>query len=161
VSAPKIDLEKIVDSLVAILKAHLNTQIAAISSEKNDGLNMESVFNSAYALLDLNTQPMTWDPFVVILVDDIRTQGQGPMSAHIVSLLVLLVKEDQGTDSDIHRKMLRYLRAVEETVEGNFSDLSVNTKYEVQSLAPQRLKLLNSSKPYRGTGVAVTFSYTS
>lgn len=160
-SAPKNDLEKIVDSIVAIFQNKFNTKCSAISTEKNDGLTLESLDNSAYGVLDLNTKPMTWDPFLTILVDDVRTTGQGPMSSHIVSLLVLLVKEDQGTDADIHRKMLRYLRAVEEVFEDNFSDLNVNARYEIQSLAPQRLKLLNSTKPYRGTGVAVSFSYTS
>lgn len=162
--AAKNDLELIVDRIATLLKNNLNTKLASITTEKNDSITMEQ-FNStnAYALLELNTKIFNFDPILAILVDDITSDSRGPATMHLASLFILAIKADNGTDAAdvVHRKMCRYMRAIEEVFEDNFDSLELGTKYNIRSLAPKRLADLNDDKPFRSAGVVLSFSYTS
>lgn len=164
----KQDLEVILDSVVALIKSKYNSKLTSISSEKSDSVPLPAIttsvdangVNDGIAILDLNTKVINADPFVILICSDIKSLGERGLTAHNVSLSVLVVKADAGENHDIHRTMLRYMRAMEEIFEENFDALDTGSKYIIESLAPKSLGELNSSKTFRGAGVALTFQYS-
>lgn len=160
-SAPKLDLETILDSVVTLFNSKFNTKLSSISTEKNDSITLAQLDSRAFGLLSLNEKVMNYDPFIAVLIDDLKSTGIKSATATVASMFIICVKEDAGMDAEMHRKMLRYQRAVQEVLEENWDDLTTGSFYEIQGLAPQQLKGLNTSKLFRGAGVVVQFPFTS
>lgn len=156
----KQDLEVILDSVVTLLQSKLNSKLTAISTEKGDTVPNLAIDNNAYVILGLNQKTINFDPFVMLIATDIKTKGERGISAHEVDLSVLTIKADEGENINIHRTMLRYMRAMEEVFEENYSALDTGVFYNIQTLAPKTLVDLNTNKTFRGAGVGLTFQYS-
>src|SRR3954466_100114 len=98
--ASKIDLEFIINDLKALLVANLNTKIAAIQSDKNNGMVLKTVNSSAYYIQDVNSaQAMANDPFIYMGVDEVESEGIHAATSKIYSIPILLVLADNGQDT--------------------------------------------------------------
>ena len=154
----KFDLENMVDEVVALVKAQLNTKIAEINAEKADSVTLATIEATAYSVLSLNNGIMNFDPFVVVYVEDIESQGIGPGTADFITLPVIVVAADMGTDTEIYKRMLRYMRALKEIFEENFQRIEPGNNLIIESVAPQYITGLNTNKRHRGAGVALKFT---
>lgn len=157
----KQDLEVILDSIQTLVNANFNTKLTSITTEKGDNLLLQPLDSRGFAILGLTETIMNYDPFIAILVENLENISIPGGSASKATFYVVAVKEDNGVDVAIHKKMLRYQRAIQEIFIENFDDLGTGTKYEIAGLAPQRLQGLNTSKTFRGAGVVVSFPFTS
>jgi hypothetical protein len=161
-SAAKIDVETAIYNILSIFQTNLNNKLDSINTEKNDGISCQHVDPSiGYAILTLEEKIMNVDPLIFIFIEDILTVSRGPASESNVSLVIVVVKEDDGSDTQIQKKMLRYMRACSEVIEDNFSDLLSGGLLELRNLGPRFLQGLNTSKPFRGAGVAITMPVSS
>lgn len=163
----KQDLEVILDSIVTLIKNKLNTKLSAISSEKGGSVPLPAIDTSndsfglpnGISILTLNEKIFNVDPFIHLEITDIQSTSMPGITANKVSLAVLAVKADEGDNANIHRTMLRYMRALQEIFEENFDDLAVGSKYSIENLAPRTLGELDTVKTFRGSGVGITFQY--
>lgn len=161
-SAPKQDIEVMINSVVGLIKNNLNARLTAIAAEKNDGITLPALdVNNAIAVISLNDKIMNYDPFVFIGVEDIQTEGFGPASSHEVQLSVVLIKSEDLNTTYMWQQMLRYMRAISEVIEQNFADLLCGGQIRIKNLAPKDITELNSSKQFRGTGISLSLPVSS
>lgn len=161
--ASTTDLEVILDQLKSALQTTLNSKIDAIQAEKATGdasaartVALSHVDNKAYFLQTLDDAIANYDPFILFGLDDPRAQGIGPATAKNYKITVALCASDSGQDLEIARRMFRYSRALEETMEYYFARISPAIKLSVESLAPIQFTLMNSSNNYRAVGVSIS-----
>lgn len=153
----KVDLEYIVSDLKALLVANLNTKIAAIQTEKNDGMVLKTVDSNAFFIQDMNSaKALVYDPFIYLGVEDVKTNGLGPVTLKEYSIPVILVLADNGQDREIANRLYRYWRSLEETFEDGYHLLESSLKLNISSLVPISWRDENSSSTYRAVGVMVT-----
>lgn len=158
----KIDEEVALYNVQQMFVDNLNAKIDAINTEKNDATILEHIDTSnGYAMLTLDEKLMNVDPFLAILIDDIRTVSIGAASESAIDLLCVVIKEDMGEDPQISKKMLRYMRACKEVVEEHFSDKLGTGQVQIANLAPMYLRGLNTSKRFKGAGVALSMPVSS
>lgn len=150
----RYDLERLLDDVLSVLQANLNTQIAAINTEKADSLTLKTVPNEAYFLQQLNGKMASYDPIVLYGVDDISSVASGPNVNHTFSLSAIIVVVDSGQDVEIGKRMFRYGRALEDTFKRNWSG-GGRPNIEVKSLVPVPLTAFNTGESYRAVGVAL------
>ena len=151
------DLESLLGEVETILKADLNTKIAAINSEKNDNIDMETISNDAYFLQSLSEKSINYDPFILYGVSQFENDDPGNFGFTSTKVLIeiVLVKADEGQDLQIIKKMLRFQRALREVIEDNFDSISHKVKMQVQSQVPIDLNLLNSSHSHKAIGITI------
>jgi hypothetical protein len=149
------DAEGILDRIIAVVKAELNTKITAINAEKNDSVVLDAIDDMAYAVQELNGTVQNYDPFVLVGIDNIESVGKGPMTSELISLTAVVILADAGEDSEIVRRLLRYNRCLKDCVQNNWSDAHMGTRFEISSLVPIQFKLANSSKLYRAVGIQI------
>lgn len=158
----KIDEEVTLYNVQQMFVDNLNAKIDAINAEKNDSTVLEHIDTAnGYAMLTLDEKLMNVDPFLAILIDDIRTVSIGAASESAIDLLCVVIKEDMGEDPQIAKKMLRYMRVCREVVEDHFSDKLGTGQVQIANLAPMYLRGLNTSKRFKGAGVALSMPVSS
>ena len=156
--AATYDIESLLDDILTLLQAGLNTKIAALNTEKGDEIQLETINSDAYALQSLNGPHMNFNPFVFYGVQDIKPgddsspYGRTSMSVEVVVCIVL---EDMGQDRDIATRLFRYQRALKEVIEDGFDSNSNLVKLSVQSLVPVEFTLMNSSNGHRAIGIQI------
>jgi len=153
--AQKYDLEMLLTKTLGIFESNLNTTIAAIQTEKNDGMVLATIDAAAFLFLELNGKAINYNPFFFLFIDGIESDGQGPASVSLVNMKAILCFADQGQDIAIGKRVLRYHRAVQETIEDNFAEIEGAVRLQVSSLVPDYLKLANSSQLFRAVGVDI------
>lgn len=153
-SAPKYDMERLLDGIVNVYKDNLNAKIAEIQAEKADGMVLKTVDAAAYAVQELNGVTQNYNPYIFVGIEDIQSVGLGPHTADTLIMNVVLVLADEGEDVAIGRRLLRYSRAIRETLEKNWNDTRI-TKAQITSLVPVDFKLQNSSQLFRAVGIEI------
>ncbi len=151
------DLEKAIYELVQVFKTYLNTELTSIQSDKNDGITLKQLNSSAFFIQDLNGKAINYNPFFLAFVDNISSIGQGGFTADTVTVKCLIAFTDENEDLEIYKRLFRYQRALKQTIEQNFSEIQGGLRLEVESLAPDLLKLANSSRFHRAVGIQVRF----
>lgn len=151
-----VDLEVIMDEIVAAAKSTLNVRLAALSTEKGDSMVLKTIDNAAYFIQGLNDRVANFDPFVFIYVDSLQSKASGQSLIKIYSIVASIIFTDTGEDAEVSRKAFRYLRALEETYQTYFAGISSGFKVQVESLVPTQFKYLNSSDEARAVGVTLT-----
>lgn len=148
------DIEKILDDIDTFLKANLNTQIAALNTEKGDSISLTTVDSDSYFYQSLNNKVANADPFVFYGVVDSVSEPAGPVTGVTYTIQVVIAKVDSGNDPDIGKRILRYGRVLKDLFENKWSSVSGSAKFEVSSLQPAGFDgLLNNSAKYRVVGV--------
>jgi hypothetical protein len=145
------DLESLLTDVETVLKNNLNTKLASIDTEKNDGITLRTVNSNAYHLQTMDQKNANFNPLILYGVDDNDAQPIGPANAHSYNISVVLVLADNGSDAafNVIKRLLRYQRAIKEVFQDNWTILNKATRLKVSELAPD----LNSSEEYKFVGV--------
>lgn len=149
----KQDIESLADYIESLLKAGLNAKIDQINTEKADTTTLKHVDAAAYSMHRIKGSALNFDPLVVTYLDNLDAVGMGAGTAETPTIKAVILVADNGQDSELDRRMLRYMRAVKEVFEENFSKNRTWPNLEITSLVPDSAKLNGSSQNYRATGV--------
>lgn len=152
------DLEILLEDIETLIKANLNTKIAALNSEKNDSITLATVDSEAYFFQSLDGKQINYTPFVAYGISGFdEPDGNGHYGAAEikVSIDVVICLEDVGQDVNITKRMLRYQRLLKEIIEYNFDGLTSGVKLSVQNQLPIDIALLNSSHTHKAIGITI------
>jgi hypothetical protein len=152
----RLDPETYLVRIADFMKANLNTQIAAMNTEKNDSIVLNTVNTDGYAIQSMNEAIMNYDPYILVGLDDIQSRGIGPAVAKTLVFQVIIVVADAASDLNMGLRMLRYMRVMEDFFCQNFNSIFPSAKFKVNSLVPVGPITWNSNDPYRATGVELT-----
>lgn len=153
--ARRYDLESLLRDVETILKDELNAKITAINTEKADDLSIDPIDAGAYFVQTLNDRAANCDPFVLLGVEDLQAEGTGPDTIEKPKISIVIVKADDGQDMNITYRMLRYQRALRETIEEHWSGNTDGAKLQVSSLVPVQFAMFNTDDNYRAIGVLI------
>lgn len=154
----KLDLECWVDNIEAFLKAHLNSKLVQIDTEKNSGWTTEPVSDEAYIFQSLDNLVVNFDPMLFYGISSVTGESIESANGKIVTVEVTVIKYD-NEDKNIGKKLLRYQRALEEIFQENYIKInSVRQKTKVSSLQPVSFELQNSSDRFKAIGIEMEFS---
>jgi len=158
----KYDLERLLDDLLAIVKTNLNTKINEIQAEKTTLLGQG---NFAVPLIDdnawfdsLDERTVNFDPYVYYGVNDNRVIEQAGAEASEVQIFFTVVLHYDGSDTAMFRKMLRYIRALQEIVSENFDAIQCASNLTVSTMTPVDLKDLDGDTFHKIGGVVINTS---
>lgn len=151
----KYDIESFIDDLSTYLKANLTTQITAINTEKGDSA-LTVPDSSSYAIQTINDKIINYDPFVLIGVDDISAVSITGATAKEYKVILAIIFEDGQNDDSGFRRVWRYQRALEETINPGFNKVNKHVKIKIDSLTPVDVTLASRSAPSRATGVLLS-----
>lgn len=149
------DAESVLMRVVELLQSDLNGFITAINTEKNDDVVLDQVDNAAYAIQELAGVVQNYNPFVLVGIDDIQSVGKGPVTSDLLTMTAVVILPDQGQDLQIIKRLLRYNRCLKDTIERNWSDSKLGTRFEISSLVPVQFTLANTSNLYRAVGIQI------
>tara|TARA_Y100001951_G_C11292089_1_gene272886 strand:- start:1577 stop:2050 length:474 start_codon:yes stop_codon:yes gene_type:complete len=152
------DLENLMSDVKSVMVDNLNTKIGAINTEKSDGTTLLTVDSSAYFLQDLNSATINHNPFIFYNCEEIEGTGFGPNTPQEFLINCILVLADQSAYSDISVRMFRYLRALKEIFEENFSIKTNSNFISINLLTPVPLTTLNEVQEFRATGIQIRSS---
>lgn len=153
----KIDVEVILSDIETILKNNLNDKIDSINTEKDDGIVLAAVDDAkGYHLQTLDAEQVVANPFIWYGIEDVSSDGIGPETINKYTIAVTLVLEDSGQDLNPAKRMFRYSRALQETLQDHWSDIRGSIKTAIASLVPVEFKNLNTSQLSRAVGVQLT-----
>ncbi len=148
------DFENVLDDVKSILSSNLNTKIAEINAEKNDGITMPTINNNAYFFQTLDERVTNFDPFLVYSIDTLEGENDYGRSQMNILINNILIIADNGKDS-INRILFRYLRALNEIWKENFQSTSFSNRYKISSFTPVPFESLDTSTKYKGIGVII------
>lgn len=122
--ATKYDEEYWVLKMVGAVKANLNTRIAAINAEKNDGLSLSSVNDAAYYYMTFGNALPNYDPCVIFAVNVAPVDTVAGRSSYRAELMCQLTVSSAivGNAEDLFKILSRYRRALLETIASVFSN---------------------------------------
>ncbi len=150
----RYDVENLLDGVVNIIKANLNTKITALNTEKNDGIQLMPVEDAAYFFMGLNERVANFNPFIIYGVESLATLPIEQGSALDIGVSVVVVVVDQGKP-EINRLMLRYSRALKEVIEENNQKAGRSIKLTVEQFMPISFELLDSDAKYKAIGITI------
>lgn len=112
------DEEFFVMKMADYFKANLNTKIAAINAEKNDGITLTSVDSSAYYFMTFGQTMPLYDPVVLFGVEPEEGATNDGESSEIMSLVVEMVVNSKLTPNSetLFKTLARYRRAIKEVI---------------------------------------------
>jgi len=134
----KYDIESFCADVETALQNNLNTKLAAIDSEKNDGITLDTVNSNAYHFMTLNEKNAALDPCILYGFDPDdggEDAAAGSQALATYEVRVVLIKKDIGK-GDIAKRMLRYRRALAETLKDRFDRIGGSKKVQVFSPKP-------------------------
>jgi hypothetical protein len=151
----KTDIESVLDGVKAFLVANLNTQIAALNAEKNDGISLKSVNATAYHLQYPQDRTELGDPFVVYdEAQEPRIEANGGMVAAVHSVGVSIVLADNGLDGDIVKRLFRYRRALQDLFSDKWASVYGSHKFKMRLWSPTP-PFKNMETQYTGRAVGI------
>jgi hypothetical protein len=152
------DLENLMSDIKSIMVDNLNTKINAINTEKSDSTTLLTVDNNAYFLQELDSTTINYNPFIFYSCEEIEGTGFGPNTPQEFLINCVLVLADQSAYSDIPSRMFRYLRAMKEIFEENFSIKTNSNFISINQITPIPLTGLNDQQEFRATGIQIRTS---
>lgn len=151
----KYDIETYLLQIQDYLQTNLNTEVAAINTEKDDDIVLKTISNSAYFIQTLNDTVANYNPYILIGIDDIQASPIGPATVKTLTFSIVVVMQDSIEDLYIGRRVLRYGRVLEDLFNRGFNKIFPHVTFNVQSLVPIAITAVNSNDPYRAVGVQV------
>lgn len=149
------DFENLLDDIKTILANNLNTKIIAINARKNDSISLETVDSAAYFLQTLDAEVINYNPFIVYAVEEVSSEGQGPYTRDELTISVSLVAADTNIDVNMSKRMFRYLTALKEVLQENWTTNNNNAKLKIKGIPPIDLQLLNTTATYRAVTILI------
>lgn len=158
----KTDIESVLGKVKAFLVANLNTQIAALNAEKNDGITLKTVDSTAYHLQYPQDRAEPNDPFIVYEEagePEIETNGANIATVHTVAITLVLA--DNGNDTQMVNRLFRYRRALKDLVVPNWTQIAGENKFTVRELLPTPpMKEMNTGFLARFVGIELSVAIT-
>lgn len=155
--AAKYDVESLITDIQSVLSSNLNTKLSTIDTEKNDGMTLTTVASAAY-FLDMDDKAANFNPIVLIGESENIGEGIGPATSEKVTIQVALILNDNGTDLNIVKRMLRYRRALKEVIEDNFYKNRRCDYLQVKSLPVLDFLRSGESLRYKIAGIEIIAS---
>jgi hypothetical protein len=150
----RYDLEMLLDDVSKVIKDNLNTKLTEIDTRKNDGITLAQVDAAAYCTEGLSGGGLNFNPFVMVSIAELEEIGTIGAVAERPTVSAMIVVADNGNDPVLWRKMHRYMLALKELFEHNFSKNRLGLKFEITRLLPVQVK--RESRVYQVTGVSLT-----
>lgn len=164
VSTPKFDAEDILDTVLGVMTAGLNTQIAAIEAEKiaaGKGLTptLAQIDSGSYVEQTWSDEILNFNPGIFYGIEDVSTQSIGMAVAKTYKIFCEVIVIDDGNSVGCHKRILRYSRALEEIFETAFKDAIGGGKASVEQVRPISFKKdLDSSEEIKIGGISLTIT---
>ena len=153
------DIEDIVFEIETFFKENLNDKIVEINTEKGN-FALKQVDVESYLFGDLNDSVTNFDPFFFHYVEDVSSVVSGPNTAKLVTHELAIIFADGNEDKGaISRRVLRYLRALEETASDAYGEILGGNRIEISQLAPLTIQFNNSSVYHKVVGIQIEFDF--
>lgn len=152
----KFDTETFLKSAVSLLKANLNSKITAINTAKGD-FNLEAINADAW-FFNLIPKRFSRDVFVIygILEEGSADVIDTTSLRKIVLQFEVGLNDKNWKDSEaaVYR-LLRYRRALEETVSDNFRKFGNGKKVKVDALTPASVIFKGTRLEFAGINISI------
>lgn len=155
------DLEDYLDGVGAILKANLNTEIDAITTEKDDDIDLPTITTEVGKgfFLQAPLVDITEGYFVMYGVSVPTPDSIGPESAGKHRGYAVIVAANPATDLHGYRRLFRYQRALIAVFEKRYDELRrLGAPAKIVALDPFPPELNNV--PENAMAVGVSFEFT-
>ena len=153
------DIEEMLDNIETILKASLNTKIAAIEAEKTvlgKPIGLPAVDTNAYIQQTWSDKILQYNPAIFYGVEEIQSTGANTATLEVYKIFVEVVFVDSGNDLYGIKRLHRYSRALKEVFQENYDALPWSTKVNIETVRPISFKLeADSSEDIRVGGVSI------
>jgi hypothetical protein len=142
----------------------LNAKIAAIEAEKTAkgaGLTptLASVDAGSYHLQTWSDKILNSTPAIFYGVEDIESADGGGVVGKKYKVFVEAILVDNGMTNDVHRRVSRYARALEELFAEAYAPAIPYGKVKIDTVRPISFKLdLDSSDEIKVGGVSLTIA---
>lgn len=159
--AARYDLESALLDTLVVLQDNLNDKIAAIDAEKTAAGQelipaLAAIDNGAYHVQSLINKVINTQQFCFYGIEKSVPLSSGQVTAEVVNIYVTIGVLDNAQTNDAYRRTLRYIRALKEIFEENFSAFNGASKIKIETLTPVSLKLSeDSSEEYKLGGVSL------
>lgn len=154
----RYDAENLANDLVAILKTNLSTKLTAITAEKGDSLTLSPVDTTrGYFFQSLEKATAAALPVFIFwgLDDPIAKGSSGMATAQEIDFFFILVLQDTAENETFIIRLMRYMRAIREVFEENYTTINRAARISVSSLAPVPIESLNAAGTFKATGVKI------
>ena len=153
--ARKFDIEILLSDLRAIALANLNTKLASIDAEKNDGITLKQLDPDKVFFQDLDKSDAAAAPlFLYYGLDDPVTDAIGAHTALQLSIYFILVLQDTAENFTYMTRLLRYMRAMQEIFQENYATIQYVSRIQVSSLSPVSFTV-EGTGTFKATGVKI------
>lgn len=150
------DKEDLLFDIVSVFQNNLNTRISAINTEKNDNLTLETLSSGAYFVQEAGETSLNFSPYLFFYLSLPETESIESSSVDKFSVMVLIVFQDEANSNfELIRKLLRYQRAMKETVENNFSITAGSNRIKVAGVEPVIIRDQDSSRLIKTCGIEI------
>lgn len=155
----KFDIENVLDGVKTFLAANLNTQITALNAEKNDGITLKTVDDTAYHLQYPEDRTELSDPFIIYEeAGEPTITTNGPLTGTTHQVGITFVLADNGNDMDIVRRLFRYRRALCDVVQANWATLVGSHKFAIHTWSPSPPFKDENNTEFTGRAVGIVLS---
>lgn len=155
----KYDAERFMDDLLVIIRENLNLKINEIQAEKDTLLGsgnfaVPTIETAAY-FDSLDERVANFDPYVYYgLGDNTVIQAASAESSDLTAFFTVVLHYN-GSDASMYRKMLRYVRALQEIISENYDTIPEVSRLKVTAISPQDLRDLDESTFHKIAGVSI------
>ena len=150
------DIECLLKTIKNTMAANLNNEILLIDTEKGDYI-LDAIPDEAWYFQQLGEEIFSYPVFVVWGTygnPDLSDSTYGNSIKKIeIYFEVVLIDDGSENSENIHYKLLRYTRALEQSINKNFSKAVSGLKFKIKDLTPTQFDVNN--KMLRSAGITV------
>jgi len=155
----KYDAERLITDLLDLFKTNLNSRITKIQAEKQTllGANNFDVpqIDDAAWFDALDDRVANFNPYIYYGLNDNTVIEIASAESSDLTAFFTVVLANDGNDPLISRKMLRYIRALQEISSRHFGDIAEASSLIVTTITPKDLKDLDTGTFHKIGGVAI------
>lgn len=148
------DIEEFIDELEQLIKDDLNTKIAAIDSEKADGITTAPIPDAAISYTLLENVITNYKASMLIRLMSVATESALSANADTWTIELAVIIPDTY-DINTPKRLFRYQRALVEIVQEKFSFTRTKAKVEVAGLAPVDFRIQSSDDNHKAIGIEI------
>jgi hypothetical protein len=155
----KYDLERLLGDLLSIVKTNLNTKLNEIQAEKTTLLGAANFAVPPIAegawFDTLDDKTVNFDPYVYFGVNDNTVIELASAETSEFAIFFTVVLHNNNEDANVYKKMLRYIRALQEVVSENFDRIPEVARFQVRTVTPNDLKDLDGDTFHKIGGIVI------
>lgn len=146
------DPENLLDTVLGIMQKDdaLNAQVTLVDNEKiQQGKELRPALkpfkDSSYYVQTWVDKILSSSPAIFFGIEDVSSTSVGAATAQTIKVFVEVILVDNGLSNDVHRRLMRYTRALKELFEKNFAPSIATSRVEVDSVRPLAFKISQDS----------------